>query len=596
MARIRQYDLLENFNGDEIFVVETDEGTKSLSVDAIKEHIAEKVNEKAQQLNQSEVTVEVDTESEYVLSISIGAQTITTPNMKGKSITLIQVVNHHLIIYFNDNTSYDCGVIDDGIEKYGVCRDIPSHSPELKRTDDAVGLIAEVEKGDADEVRNDFDNIYPWSKIKRCTLADDGTVTSYQGEPNYTENGSKGQVMVEIPKFYIAHYIDESGAKEYWSISKEKINNKYRLPKPFVSKDGTELDKIYIAAFSASNDGTDVLDSRGGDFYSNTFSYSNAIGYAKARGENWHLFDIAELTDVIYPLFIIEFATLNSQSVFYGNCGNNNYPIEDVAYICENHCWGDGTDETESIVDNGFYIRANNQDFPYYVGQEINIVTTEEYATGELDLKDGEASCATRKITYINVVHTDEEGNEYCYLTFDGNPVLLNTKTTFGLNSGRNGIVNSVMENASSGSLKAAEGCCEFVYRGIENLYGDYTWVAGVFLKNNKYYITDNFDAYGTALTDDYKVLSYDPPMSNNYITKLGHDNSMPWASLPTAIGGASDMDFCDKFSHRTNNSLFSCCFGGGKLLNSGLFSLSLTDTVSSSTSGFARLSYRAYQ
>lgn len=597
MGRIRSYDLLEEFKGDETFVVETDEGTKSLSVGAIKAHITTAVEEKADMLNQNDIEVVSDTDSEYSLTITVGAKTVTTPNLKGRSIKSIDVVAGHLMIYFVDETSIDLGVIDGSVPIYGVCRDIPSHSPELKRTGDAVDLIAEVGKGEIDEkIRNDFDSIYPWSEIKRCTLADDGTVTSYRGDPDYTENGSKGQVMVEIPKFYLAHYFDESGAKEYWSISKEKINNKYRLPKPFIAKDGTELDKIYIAAFKTTNEASGMLDSRGGDFYSGTFTYANAIEFAKARGKNWHHFDLAELTDVIYPLFIIEFATFNSQSVFYGNCEPNKYPLEVDAYICENHCWGDLTDETKSIVGNGFYY-VDSVNYKYFVGQEINITTTEEYATGEFDYKDGDNSVATRKIVDIEVAHIDEEGNEYYYLIFDGNPVLLDAETaTFTLNIERNGITNSVLESASSGSLKAAEGNCEFVYRGIENLYGDYTWIAGAFTKDAKYYVTDNLDAYGTVLTDDYKELSYKVTEKNGYIIKFGCDADIPWALLPTEIGGTSETDFCDIFSNRGASTLCCIRFGGGTGLACGLFNMYCNTQPTSYTNSVARLSYRSYQ
>lgn len=46
-------------------------------------------------------------------------------------------------------------------------------------------------------------NLYPmYSGMKRCNLADDGTVNAYYGDAGYVEDGSNGQVMVEIPKFY----------------------------------------------------------------------------------------------------------------------------------------------------------------------------------------------------------------------------------------------------------------------------------------------------------------------------------------------------------------------------------------------------------
>lgn len=49
---------------------------------------------------------------------------------------------------------------------------------------------------------SDF-NVFPtYAGMRRCILADDGTVVAYYGDSGYIEDGSVGQVMVEIPKFY----------------------------------------------------------------------------------------------------------------------------------------------------------------------------------------------------------------------------------------------------------------------------------------------------------------------------------------------------------------------------------------------------------
>jgi len=37
---------------------------------------------------------------------------------------------------------------------------------------------------------------------KRCNVSDNGTITAFYGDNNYTEDGSNGQVMVYQPKFY----------------------------------------------------------------------------------------------------------------------------------------------------------------------------------------------------------------------------------------------------------------------------------------------------------------------------------------------------------------------------------------------------------
>lgn len=82
--------------------------------------------------------------------------------------------------------------------EYGVEWDIANK--RFTRLNNALGLSATL--GSNGIVSSDFDNVYPWSEMKRCNLSDDGVVTAYYGDSNFSETGSNGQVMVEIPKFY----------------------------------------------------------------------------------------------------------------------------------------------------------------------------------------------------------------------------------------------------------------------------------------------------------------------------------------------------------------------------------------------------------
>ena len=43
----------------------------------------------------------------------------------------------------------------------------------------------------------DFNQVFPWSNIRRCNVADNGTVLAYYGDPTFVEDGTNGQVMVE---------------------------------------------------------------------------------------------------------------------------------------------------------------------------------------------------------------------------------------------------------------------------------------------------------------------------------------------------------------------------------------------------------------
>ena len=100
------------------------------------------------------------------------------------------------------------------VPQYGV-RWAGTSSTVCERLGNAVGLIANAHKGSTQSVRNDFDNIYPWSDIKTCNIDADGNVLAYLGEPSFARDGTNGDVMVEIPKFYYRR-IKTGTAEEFW--------------------------------------------------------------------------------------------------------------------------------------------------------------------------------------------------------------------------------------------------------------------------------------------------------------------------------------------------------------------------------------------
>ena len=103
-----------------------------------------------------------------------------------------------------------------------------------------------------------------YSNITRCTVQDDGTVTSYFGDDNYTEDGSIGQVMVRVPKFYYKmtpitlEAVDSSNPDlgnhirvGEWSIS-DVPRPGYKLHPAFINENGDEVDCFYMSAFESS--------------------------------------------------------------------------------------------------------------------------------------------------------------------------------------------------------------------------------------------------------------------------------------------------------------------------------------------------------
>lgn len=157
------------------------------------------------------------------------------------------------------------------------------------------------------------------SLMKRCVLNTDGTVNYYLDHlnSNYKENGSlakldgtDGNVMVEIPKFYYKYnYNTTSGVVHEHSISLTPDAG-YVVHPTFV-RDGVELDYRYRAAYDGYVSGGKLLSISG--VYPTTNQTITAFrGYAQTNGAGWHQLDWL-LHEAITLLCIIEYGTMNIQ-------------------------------------------------------------------------------------------------------------------------------------------------------------------------------------------------------------------------------------------------------------------------------------------
>lgn len=164
--------------------------------------------------------------------------------------------------------------------------------------------------------------------IRRCVLNDDGTVNYYL-DPNDSTlkedgvtasvlDGTDGQVMVEIPKFYYRY--SYAGTVHTWDISRTQLSG-FSLH-PAFSKGGTVLDHKYVGAYEAYKDGSNVLSSESGLTPAVTATRAAFRGYAAARGAGWHQLDFYSAS-MIQLLYLIEYADLNSQAMI--GEGNTKY-------------------------------------------------------------------------------------------------------------------------------------------------------------------------------------------------------------------------------------------------------------------------------
>lgn len=185
-------------------------------------------------------------------------------------------------------------------------------------------------------------------KMRRCVVDASGAVQYYLKEDDSTLkadgsaaniDGTDGNVMVEIPKFWYRHNLD--GTENTWGIADGPIDG-YILHPAFV-KAGVEVDYRYIGAYDACYlDATDGLYKSGLnlDDMSGNLDLANdklasvsgvypLVGVtrnecrtlAANNGTGWHQLDFA-LWSAIQMLYLVEYGTFSTQSEL-GN-GNTN--------------------------------------------------------------------------------------------------------------------------------------------------------------------------------------------------------------------------------------------------------------------------------
>lgn len=167
--------------------------------------------------------------------------------------------------------------------------------------------------------------------INRCNVSDNGTINAYYGDAGYTEDGSNGQVMVKIPKFYYKVTPDSDGGldgvnirKCTWEIS-DSADDGFTLHPAFYDASGNEIDYFLYGAFDAvgqNSSGTygtsynttsDKLSSVGGSSMlpTNSLTRATARTMATNRGSGWYSAGVKQ-TMAVQMLIAVEYG-FNSQ-------------------------------------------------------------------------------------------------------------------------------------------------------------------------------------------------------------------------------------------------------------------------------------------
>ena len=169
------------------------------------------------------------------------------------------------------------------------------------------------------------------SRMKGCLLDDDGNVVEYLDPKDWTGNtrdGSRGQVMVEIPLHY-RKFAYEGNVMSV-RVSEYPLPGYHVVPKMYVSAYQAALDRTNGKLASVVNTTAQYRGGNNNSAYDGTYRSllgmpATALGrdsfraYARNRNakatSEWNCMTY-DAHKALYWLFVVEYATLNSQASF----------------------------------------------------------------------------------------------------------------------------------------------------------------------------------------------------------------------------------------------------------------------------------------
>lgn len=362
--------------------------------------------------------------------------------------------------------------------------------------------------------QNDFDGVYPWAGMRRCcaTLNADGTVTvnAYKGQPGYIEDGTNGEVLVEVPLFYVSGMLDVNPR-----VSAVPMPG-FRAPKKFQNADGSLKQKCYLPAFPGSIGADGKLHSIAGVVSTGNKTISQFLAAARLWGETYCINTSADF-EVLAYLMIVAYGTRNVQAKMRGV---SNLYATNIAVT------GALTSEAAVIVAKG----------ALEVGNVISI------GTGDED----ETIASRRIVTAIEAIEGDTANVK---ASFTGDPITTTTDHKIWRIMQSTGTANSVLSTCGS-PVSNTDGKHSFVFYGVENpLYGnqwrmecDWKSIDGV------PYYCDDPTKYQWSSANDYIKLDTLALPGEGWAKNLQADERVPQLQITKEVGGSSSTYLADYF------------------------------------------------
>jgi hypothetical protein len=468
----------------------------------------------------------------------------------------------------------------------GVEWDRSSTSPVLTRID---------ENGEEMMItRGMFDYHVIWGNIQRCNLSDGGTVNAYYGDSDFASDGSNGQVMVEIPKFYYKSATE--GTTYRWWIS-PVARTGFATHPAFIS-DGVTYDHIYVGAFHGS-----AYDVTAAATEVNTIRITaepTADGNITITLDGNYAFTVAVLNADTIEGVVDKIVAAGNKTDYQGvvwtvakvDADELTYTADSVGLKSTATFSGGTTGVTATVTKTtsgaGGYVKndAAGLDFTATTGDVmvsiagVKPLSGWKNATATLpnmrilaqnrgagwNLINFNQVCAIQLLYLIEYAHFNSQTQIGLGVTGVNDATA---GTTFN-NALNNGFTAGV--GTSSTDLGNASGACTGVthyktaeadadiqpvsYRGIENFWGNiWSWIDGINIKANYNPWIADHDFASDTFTHPYVDTGLTVVSSDGYVSNIIFGAGLDYGFLASSVsGGGSEYYLCDYFYRATGN------------------------------------------
>lgn len=427
--------------------------------------------------------------------------------------------------------------------------------------------------------------------MKRCVVNDAGKVVYYLDPTNSANkadgtaanlDGSDGNVMVEIPRFYFRQTY--TGNTRGWEISDVPLAGFALHPAFF--KNGEIVDFRYIGAYNAclkfERSITAVADAGGGD--------------------------ITVTTSVQHPLYAGDTVTISGTTSYDGEytvvsrASTTTFTVT-AAFVATETGTASGYVSGKNLDDMTANIDGSADELASVSGQYPLVGVTRpqcrslavNVGTG-WRVQDFWLTCAVQMLYLVEYGDFNSQANlgdgntNGSYLTSSD----AQTDSPHTIAGASNAWGNGSTDD-SQPSAGARPGTAYMSYRGIENFFGNcWNWVDGVNIGSGvqgDWHVSNDDTVFADNTTTDYDFLVNSMP-SDGYATDIA---DVSGAFIPSATGGSSSTYLADYFYDDNGNTNRVAFFGGSAIHGAiaGAFCWRLNDSSSNASRNMGgRLSF----